>query len=531
MRAKTIAKPDEGMFVIQLPYPSSLGKVRELASSDAQRSALIFENEQLTYGQLQQHSNAVARALVLEGVTTQTRIALLDFNHPAFLEIFLGSIKVRCTLAPVNARLAPPEIAWILKDSGAPVLFVGRDHYAAIESIESQLPQLRTIVALHGGHARWPSYEQWRGPPSDVDPLLEYTEDEDIIQLYTSGTTGNPKGVCHSHRTWGHATRAARAYNDCLFRDDCVMLVALPLFHVAGFNPATFVLSSGGRIVMTRRPDPAEIVELLHRQRVTNVMLVPSLILAIVNLVRDTQRFPAMRQLGYGAAPMSESLLSQAQQLFACPFEHVYGMTENLGCVTNLPPSVHTAESGKLRSCGRPYGGCEVRIVDPAGHDLPAGTVGEIIMRSTWIMRGYWNQPDATAATIRDGWLWTGDAGYLDADGYLYIHDRVKDMIKSGEENIFPAEVENAIYGHPSIADVAVIGVPDVRWGEAVKAVVVLKPTAQLELAELQQYLRGRIGGFKIPKSLAIVPALPRNASGKVLRRLLRDQFSVDKAC
>ena len=518
------------MSVTHLPYPSSLEKVRELARSDPQRRALVFEDLQFTYAQLQQHSNAVSHALLREGVPPQTRIALLDLNHPAFFEIFLGAVKARCTLTPLNARLAPPEIAWILNDACAPVLFVGRDHYAAVEAIEAQLPQLRTIIALHGGHARWPSYEQWRAAPSTDDPLLEYAEDEDTIQLYTSGTTGNPKGVCHSHRTWGHATRAVKAFDDDLFREDCVMLVALPLFHVAGFNPATFVLSSGGCVVMTRRPDPAEIIELMHRQRVTNVMLVPSLILAIVNLVHDTQRFPALRRVGYGAAPMSESLLSQARQLFACSFEHVYGMTENIGCATNLSPSMHTIESGKLRSCGRAYEGCEVRIVDAAGRDLPAGTVGEIIMRSSWIMRGYWRQPEATAAAIRDGWLWTGDAGYLDADGFLFIHDRVKDMIKSGEENIFPAEVENAIYGHPAIADVAVIGVPDVRWGEAVTAVVVLKPAAQLELAELQQYLRGRIGGFKIPKSLATVAALPRNASGKVLRRMLREQFASGQA-
>jgi len=511
--------------VAQLPYPSALQNVREVARSDAARIAQVCEDEQLTYGQLQQRSNAVAQALARLDIPAQTRLAYLDLNHPAFLELFLGSLKVRCPLAPVNARLAPPEVAWILDDSAAAVLFVGRDHYGLVESIEPQLRHVRLIVALHGGHARWPAYEQWRGAESSVDPGGEIVEDDDIIQLYTSGTTGNPKGVCHTHRTWGNAARAAWRFNESLFRSDTVILVSLPVFHVAGFNPCTFVLSGGGRIVLMRRPEPVQIVEHLQRHQVTNVMLVPSMILAIVNLVSAGQRFPALRQLGYGAAPMTQSLLAQAQALFACRFEHVYGMTENLGCVTNLPPAMHTAESGKLRSCGRPYEGCEVRIVDPDGRDVPADTVGEIIMRSAWIMRCYWNQAEATAATIRDGWLWTGDAGYLDADGFLYIHDRVKDMIKSGEENIFPAEVENAIYGHPAVADVAVIGVPDVRWGEAVKAVVVLKPDARLELGELQQYLRGRIGGFKIPRSLEIVPNLPRNASGKVLRRLLREQF------
>jgi fatty-acyl-CoA synthase len=284
-------------------------------------------------------------------------------------------------------------------------------------------------------------------------------------------------------------------------------------------------LSSGGRVILTRRSDPAEILTLLAKHSVTNTLLVPALILAILNVAPQSLRLPSLRSLGYGASPIPEEVLKRARELFACPFEHLYGMTENMGAVTSLPAAMHDPKLGKLKSCGKPYVHCDVKIVDEKGVELPAGQVGEIIMRSAWIMRGYWNQPQATAATIRDGWLWTGDAGYLDADGFLYIHDRVKDMIKTGGENVYPAEVENALFSYSCIADAAVIGVPDERWGEAVKAVVVLKPNMTLDVADLDKHLRTRIGGFKVPRSYEVVTALPRNASGKVLRRQLREQF------
>ena len=200
-------------------------------------------------------------------------------------------------------------------------------------------------------------------------------------------------------------------------------------------------------------------------------------------------------------------------------------MTENLGVATLLPAGMHDAALGKLKSCGTAFTGGDVKVVDEDGHTLPPGQVGEIVMRGPWVMRGYWNNPEATAATVRDGWLWTGDAGYFDEDGCLYIHDRIKDMIKTGSENVYPAEVENAIFDHPSIADAAVIGVPDARWGEAVKAIVVLKPGETLDVADLDRHMRARIGGFKVPRSYDVVTALPRNPSGKVLRRELRQQF------
>ncbi len=505
--------------------PNPVVNVRAHAAANPNGIALRFENETIDYARLDSRASSIANALLAIGLPKQSRIAILDFNDPSFAEILLGALKAGHALCPINARLAGPEVTWIVNDAQAPILFVGRDHYAFVESIESQLTYVKTIVALHGEHPRWIAYEQWRNQQSTRDPMLSLNLDDDIVQLYTSGTTGHPKGVCHTFRTWGSSAVAIKNSNPSAFAADCVNLVCLPLFHVAGFGPLCFTLCGGGQVVLTRRSDPAEIIQLIDRHAITNVLLVPALILAILNLPTRPEKLRRLRRLGYGASPIPEDVLKRAREYFDCPFEHLYGMTENCGVVTSLCPEMHDAASGKLKSCGKPQPGCEVKVVDEQGNALSAGAIGEIVMRSVWIMRGYWNNAAATANAIRDSWLWTSDAGYLDSDGFLYIHDRIKDMIKPGSENVYPAEVENALFGHPSIADAAVIGVPDARWGEAVKAILVLKPGAALDVADIDRYLRARIGGFKIPKSYEVVAALPRNASGKVLRRQLREQF------
>jgi fatty-acyl-CoA synthase len=238
----------------------------------------------------------------------------------------------------------------------------------------------------------------------------------------------------------------------------------------------------------------------------------------------------SLRSMFYGASPIAEALLAQAQATFAgCGFTQLYGLTETVGAATALQPTDHVAEKGLLRSCGKPYPGIDVRTIDSAGRPTKPGEVGEIVIRGDVVMKGYWNKPDATAAAIRDGWFYTGDAGYFDSDGFLYIHDRVKDMIVSGGENIYPAEVENAVFGHPAVADVAVIGVPDDKWGEAVKAIVVLKPGASATATDVIAFARTRIAGYKVPKSVDFIAALPRNPSGKILRRELREPYWAGK--
>jgi acyl-CoA synthetase (AMP-forming)/AMP-acid ligase II len=395
-----------------------------------------------------------------------------------------------------------------------------------VESLEPRLPRLRAVVALSGGHPRWPAYHEWREAESAATRGPEGGEDDDFIQLYTSGTTGHPKGVCHTHAIWRRFAEACRAAEWGRYDPATVALVCMPVFHVAGFNCTNLTLLGGGCAVITRKVDPSEILELLARHRITDTLFVPAIILALTAHPRAAQTdFGALRTVSYGAAPIAPDLLDRARRLFGCGFVHLYGLTENLGGATYLPPDQHREELGKLRSVGRPYEGLELRVVDESDRDLPRGQVGEIVLRCPWTMRGYWRNERATAEALRGGWLHTGDAGSLDHDGYLYILDRVKDMIITGGENVYPAEVEAALFGHPAVADVAVIGVPDERWGEAVKALVVVQTGATLDVEDLLRFVRTRIAGYKVPKSVEAIAELPRNASGKVLRRVLREPY------
>jgi acyl-CoA synthetase (AMP-forming)/AMP-acid ligase II len=502
-----------------------VSSVQYFARRTPDRCALKFESTQTTYAQLQHRSNRVANAL-LTRQPLQSRIAYLDFNASKFFEIYVGALKARCVLVGVNARLAAPEVEYILRDSGARSLFVGAEHFAIVESIEGGLPPDLQIIAMADQHPRWPTYDEWSAAANAEDPRLAGWQDDDIIQLYTSGTTGHPKGVCHTHRTWGTAMQALVTIGWPVFEPDAVNLVFLPLFHVAGFNPACATLASGGCVVLHRKVDPHAILRTLAEDGVTATLLVPAVLLAVIKANQNVRtRFPALRSIAYGASPIAPELLRQALELFQCEFTHFYGLTENLGTGTYLAPTEHKGHSGKLASCGKTFPGLALRIVDTEGRELPAFEIGEIIMKSPWVMREYWGKPEATSATVRDGWLWSGDAGYLDSDGYLYIQDRIKDMIKTGGENVYPAEVENALFGHPAVADVAVIGVPDVQWGEAVKALVVVRPGVAFNKDEILAHARSRIGAFKIPKSIDVVADLPRNASGKILRRLLREPY------
>jgi len=500
--------------------------VREQARARPSQPALLLDYEVTTYAELDERSSQVANGLRAWGLARQSRIAALDLNHTRYFEIYFGSAKANCTLVGLNSRLAGPEVQWIVNDAAARVLFAGREHYELIEKIEGALDSVEHIVALDGGHPRWPDYAAWRLRQSSVDPCLMASTDDDVIQLYTSGTTGHPKGVCHTNRTWGEFAGACRRAGWADWNETTVTLVCMPVFHVAGFNQTCLTLLHGGRVVMTRRVDPAEILELLARHHVTDTLFVPATILALVSSPQAAAAdFSSLRHICYGAAPIAEELLKQARDRFSCGFIHLYGLTEALGASTQLPAAMHDPKLGKLRSVGRPYDALELRIVDAAGRELPPGETGEIVTRCPWIMHGYWQNPEATAAAVRDGWLHSGDAGYMDADGFVYIVDRVKDMIITGGENVYPAEVENALFGHPAIADVAVIGVPDDKWGEAVKAVVVLKSGKELDREDVLRFARARIAGFKLPRSFDVIDQLPRNASGKILRRELRARY------
>ena len=415
------------------------------------------------------------------------------------------------------------------------MLLVGRDFLGHLAKMDLASPP--EVVVIGGGapepcYAR--SYADWIAAHSELDPGVPSAWNDTCYQLYTSGTTGLPKGVeLTNGNFFGMLPITSAAWE---FDPDSVNLVAMPLFHVAGSGWALVGLYNGGTNVLLREVDPAQILRMIPQHRITNALLVPALLQALCATpgVHDTD-FSTLRSIVYGASPISEEVLAGAMRATKTRFCQVYGLTETTGAITVLGPEDHDPGGPRahlLRSAGQPLPGVGLRIVDPSrGTDLAEGLVGEVWIRSTNNMKAYWADPDATAAVYPEGrdadgigWLRTGDAGYL-RDGYLFIHDRVKDMIVSGAENVYPAEIENALMTHPGVADVAVIGVPHERWGETVKAVVVTAPGADPSDEDLIGWCRERLARYKCPTSIDRVDAIPRNPSGKILKTELRAPY------
>ncbi|HLT15942.1 MAG TPA: long-chain-fatty-acid--CoA ligase [Acidimicrobiales bacterium] len=479
-----------------------------------------------TFGDLDRRSSQLANALAAAGVQPGHRVASIDKNSMEFFEITFGLAKIGAVNVAVNWRLAPPEMRQIIDDAQAPVLFVAPELYEHVEKIEGDLTTVRTIVAL-GDHPRWVSYERWIADQPATDPGHQASGGDVGVQLYTSGTTGLPKGVMLTNDNFfkGVAGTAAQ----WRFDESSVNLAMMPTFHIAGAGWALVGLYFGCRTVVLRDIDPAEILRVIPEKGITNAFMVPAVIqfLLMTPGVESTD-FSTLRAIVYGASPITEEVLRQGLETFGCEFIQVYGLTETTGAITQLDGVDHDPVSKPklLRSAGKPYPWVEMRVVDTdTGEDVPDGVVGELWTRSHQNTIGYWNNPEATAAALtEDGWFKTGDAGYIE-DGYVFLHDRVKDMIVSGGENVYPAEVENALMKHPAVADVAVIGVPDERWGEAVKAIVVRAEGTDPTPEELIAFAREHIAGFKVPKSIDFADVLPRNPSGKLLKRELRAPY------
>jgi acyl-CoA synthetase (AMP-forming)/AMP-acid ligase II len=503
-----------------------LGQViREQATARADEVAFVCDQRRTTYAELNRRTNRVANGLSAITNGQQPRVALLDKNSDVFFEIWIGATKSGHVLAPVNWRLAPPEVAYIVNDASAEVLFVGEAFFPIVTQILPGLRTIRRIIALSGNHPDWEAYETWRDSQSDADPEQAIHGDAVALQLYTSGTTGHPKGALITHANISAALQAAPEWYPC-FEDD-VNLLCMPEFHVAGAFVGMLGLHAGARTIIPREPAPLELFRLIESERVTITFLVPALILFMLQTPGcDQVDFSSLKQIDYGASPIAADLLQRAIARFKCRFGQLYGLTETTGVVTYLHPEEHEPSGGqRMRSCGRPIGGVEIKVVGGDDSEMASGEVGEIVVRSPQVIPGYWNLHEASSIAIRDGWLHTGDAGYFDSDGYLYVYDRVKDMIVSGGENIYPAEVESALFGHPAVADVAVIGVPDDRWGEAVKAIVVLTPGAVATESDLIVYCRDQIAHYKAPKSVDFAESLPRNPTGKLLKRVLRAKY------
>ena len=509
---------------------SIAGIVRNHAVELSGKVALVQGERVLTWRELYARACQMAQALRASGVGAEDRVAFLDKNSIEHFEVFYGSGLLNAVSCDINWRLAAPEVAYIVNDARAKVLVVGQDFVPVLDAIAGDLPHTKKIVVI-GGHPtnpRYESYESFIGSQKAVDPGVTSAPGDVAFQLYSSGTTGRPKGVMITNQNFlGLLPTAIDLWK---FNSNANNLIAMPLFHIGGAGWATAGQYVGCKSIIQREIDPAGIVALIGAQRVTHAFFVPVL-LQFMLLVPgvDKADFSSLKLIAYGASPISEQVLEASLRTFKCEFCQVYGLTETTGVVTMLMHEDHDLTGPKkhlLRSCGKSAKGVDLRIIDnDTGRAVGVGEVGEIQVRSQQVMKGYWNMPEETAKSIVNGWFRTGDAGYRDADGYIYIFDRVKDMIVSGGENVYPAEVENALMKHPAIADVAVIGVPDEKWGEVPMAVVVRRPDTTVTEQEIIDFSRQHLAGFKTPKRVTWADALPRNPSGKILKKDLRAPY------
>lgn len=505
--------------------PSTLADVpRTQARHIPMAVALSCQDRTTTYAELDQCASKVANGLCAAGCSPGDRIAYLGKNSDRYFEVLFGAAKACVALVPINWRLAEPEIEHVLADSCAKIAFVDSENATVVDGLKDRLPALEQIVEVDGDGA----YTSWRDAQKREDPALPVAEVDVVLQMYSSGTTGRPKGVEIVHGAFAPLRAAERELGDwATLSPGDVSLVAMPTFHMLGTGLAITALTAGARCVVLRQTDAREALRLLAEERVTHLTSAPAFLgLLLADPHCAEADLSSLRNITYAGSPISPALLERAQAAFGCYFLQYYGATETTGQVTCLAPSDHLdASPERLRSCGRPIPGVEIRISDSEGSELPVGEVGEIQVRSASLMKGYWNLSGATAEAIVDGWYHTGDAGFRDRDGYITIVDRIKDMIVTGGENVYSAEVEAALSKDPDVAEAAVIGVPHPKWGEAVKAIVVPKTGSRGDANAILKRLRVRLAAYKIPKSIDFSTALPRNASGKVLKRVLREPF------
>jgi acyl-CoA synthetase (AMP-forming)/AMP-acid ligase II len=505
---------------------SVVSQVRERARCTPNRVAVHFGNQSLTFADIERRSNQVAEGLRAAGVRRASRIGILAKNTPTFYDLALGAAKVGVALVPVNYRLAPAEMAYILRDAEVGVMFVASDYVEMIGQIQGELPDLRQVISIDGPEYPCREYTDWRERHDDVEAKYNLDPEDVFVQAYSSGTTGRPKGVPLTNRNiWEALKVRLEAWGPWHDRD--VIHIGMPQYHMGAIMWGLGGLCRGVGSVLTREYKPAELLDLIQRYRITKTQLASSMLKMLLDEPGCANTdFSSLEYICYGGGTSSEGLAAEAQRAFRCGLCQGYGMTESSGAMAYMtPPEYAEAVGERLKSAGRALPSVEIRICGPDGSVLGPRELGEIVCRGPQVMKGYWKLPEASAETLRDGWLHTGDAGYMDEDGYVYVCDRIKDMIRSGGENIYSAEVESALSAHPSVKDAAVIAVPDAHWGEVAKAFVVVEPKGAPTEHELIEFVRGRIAHYKAPKSVEFVKSLPRNASGKVLKRELRAPY------
>lgn len=492
------------------------------------KTALVFGDVRLSWAEVNARVNRLVHVLAERGVRKGDRVAILAQGDHRYLETYWALAKLGAIAVPLNYRLVELELAALLEHSEPTGIIAGAGYVETAVRLRERIDSLRWVVALEGDRPGADAYEALLASGSPDEPASVAEADDAFAIMYTSGTTGLPKGALVSH-----GNLESNVYNQAIADKadpDDVNLTATPLYHMGGLFMSTTYTSLGCMNVILESFSPEEVLRTIERERATVCLLVPTMLNMVLNdPAMGAHDVGSLRLVFYGGSTMPVALLRRAITDLGCSFTQGYGLTETIEA-TFLTASDHVLDGDperehRLSSAGREAVGAEVRIVDERYRELPAGEIGEVQIRSPSVIREYWRDPEETRNAIRDGWFCTGDVGYRDDGGYLFIVDRIKDVIISGGTNVYPREVEEVLYGHPGVLEAAVVGLPDEKWGEAVNAVVVIREGHDVGEHELIEYCDGHMAGYKKPKAVKFVDALPRNPSGKILKRELRERF------
>jgi acyl-CoA synthetase (AMP-forming)/AMP-acid ligase II len=499
---------------------------RYWARKTPDKVAVMEGGVRLTYAELDRRSSAIANRLTSMGVNRGDAVGYIGKNSIEVWEVWFAAAKLGCTFAPFNWRLAVAELVAIFDDAQPPVVFAGAELIDAMNQVQQRTKSKSSIVSLLPSTSPGGGLAAWCEGYSDTDPAVDIRGSDAALLSYTSGTTGLPKGVMASHEAFQYSFLCG-TLEPALHRDENdILLMSMPNFHLGGSWVSIAALYHGASISVLPAFDPDALIATLRRDRPTIVPLVPTAIQLLISRPDVTSDdFRSVRSIIYFGSPIGQQLLTSAIAKFQCEFCQSYGTTESYFNTILRHQDHLTADAARLASCGRPLPMVYMKVVDTAGDEVAPGTVGELLIYTPMMMKGYRNRPDATTAVLRNGWYHSGDLAKMDKDGFIFIVDRVKDMIISGGENVYSAEVELALLKHPDIAMAAVIGTPDARWGERITALIVPKPGSTPSEEAIQKHCREHIAGYKVPKAVFLETSLPTTPSGKIQKGPLRERF------
>jgi acyl-CoA synthetase (AMP-forming)/AMP-acid ligase II len=506
--------------------------VGEIVQRNARRyhdkTALVFEDVRLTWGQVNRRVNALANSFRKLGLSTGDRLAVLSMNCHQCIELFFTYAKSGVIGVPLNYRLSGRELEYIINNVEAQAIVVSNEYADAFKSIKNRCPSVKWVVGMGPGHGFDLDYEELVAQGDPSEPLVPLNENDIYTIFYTSGTTGLPKGAMINHKN-----RIANIINQQIAEKgepSDINLTMTPLYHIGAEWVAMGYMYLGCTNIITRTFDALDFMRIVERERITICLFIAATLLFVINHP-DFGKYDlsSLKLIIYGGGPMPEAVLRQAMEKIGCDFIGGYGQTETSPLATVMPIADHILDSPekvqRLRSVGKEATNVWVKIADDNDNELPPGEIGEIVVKGDNVMKGYWRNPEETAETLKGGWCHTGDMGSKDKDGYFYIHDRKKDMIISGGENIYSKEVEDVLYSHPKIMDAAVIAIPDDVWGESVCAHIVLKRDERATEGEIIEYCKKHLASYKKPKKVVFVDDLPRNPGGKILKKVIRGEY------